>query len=72
MIVLPADPAESGAVLTAVKAASRTPSAVASLRSGPALTGLRAAPPQSQVGKEKRCFDRTKKLALAGRARPAA
>ena len=55
---------QSGAVLAAVKTASRAPSAVASAALRPVLTAATRGAPGSQVGTEKRCFDRTKKLAL--------
>lgn len=56
------DLADVSVVLTAVKTASRAPSAVALASLGPVLTATARDAPQSQVGTEKRCLDRTKKL----------
>ena len=61
MIVLP-NRAQSGAVLAAAK--TEPPPAVALPLVGPVLTAAARGAPRTQVGTEKRCFDRTKKQAL--------
>ena len=62
------DLADAGVVLTALKTASRAPSAVVLASLGPVLTATARDARQSQVGTEKRRLDRTKKLQPATRS----